>query len=139
MTMDRFRRTFQPVNNFKEIANFRADDRTTNENTVSYLVDLRDNCVENFTFERPKNDSFVLNWVNHEALARLNETGANVVNCCHSDNKTIFAGARSFNFGVQFLFDGLHELRPKIFRMQQNFVLQWNLIIVLNGKGRQIC
>lgn len=90
----------------------------------AYFVHLRDDCIQNLAFERPKYDRLIFDWVDDEALSRLNNTRTNVIDGRHRNDKSIFAGARAFHLRVQLLSHRFHQLGPKVFRMQQNFVLQ---------------
>ena len=54
-----------------------------------YLVHLSDNSIQNLSFERPENNCLVLNRIDNEALPRLDNSSADIINCCHSNNKSI--------------------------------------------------
>lgn len=86
--------------------------------TTEYLVHLRHHRIQNFSFEWPKHDRLIFNWIDDETLPRLNDTRTNVIDCRHRNDKTIFAGTRALYFCVQFLSHGFHQLRPKVFWMQ---------------------
>lgn len=93
-----------------------------------YFVHLRHDRIEHFAFERAEHNRFVLDRVNDEALARLDNAGADAVDRRHCYHETVFSGASALHFGVQLLLDCLHELGPEVLRMQQDLVLQRDLV-----------
>ena len=59
---------------------------------VDYLIDLRDHSIKYFSFKRPKHNSFVFHRINHKASSWLYKPSTNIINCCHSNDKTISEG-----------------------------------------------
>lgn len=103
----------------------------------AYFIDLCDDGIEHFTFERTENNGLIFDRIDNETLARLNDTWSNLINCCHSYHEAIFACACSFHFCVQFLLHRFHQLWAKIFRMQKNFMFQRDLKFIKIRK--QLC
>ena len=56
---------------------------------ISYLINLCHHCIQHFTFEWPKNNSFVLDWIYNKPPAMLYQASTDVVNSCYSYHKPI--------------------------------------------------
>lgn len=94
----------------------------------AHLVDLCDHRVQHFALERPEHDGFVLDRIDHEALAGQNQPGTDVVNGGDGYHEPVLTGAGSLHFGVQFLLYRFDQLRAKIARVQENLVLERYLL-----------
>lgn len=54
-----------------------------------YLVNLSDHCIHNLSFKWPKHNGLVFYRVQHETPAGLYDTGPDIINCSHCNDKAI--------------------------------------------------
>lgn len=120
--MARFRRTFRPIPS-ERLKSFQL----TRIFNGSYLIDLFDDGVQHLALERPEHNRLILYRIDDESLTGLNNSRTDHIDGGDGNNESVFSGARSFHLGVQFLFDRLHELRPKVLGMEQDFVFEGDL------------
>lgn len=116
-----------------------------------YFVDLGNDRVQDFTFERPEDDSFVLDRVDHVASAWLDGASSDLVDRCYGNDKSIpeelkalrfntrsiaradssskflLARTRSLNLAEELLMDSLDEIGTKVSGMKQDLVFERNL------------
>jgi len=99
------------------------------------FVDLLDHRIQHFALKGPEDDGFVLHGINHESLARLDDSGSDLVYCRDRYHESILSRAGALHLGVELLLHGLQQLRAKVAWMQQDLVLQrylrWRRVIEL--------
>lgn len=94
----------------------------------SNLVNLGNNSIHYFSLKGSENNSLIFDRVQHKASARLDDTGANIVNGGDRNHKTILASTCPFHFSEKLLFYCIEQVWPKISRMQENFMFQGDVI-----------
>lgn len=90
----------------------------------AHFVDLLDHRIQHLALERSEDYGLVLNRVHHESLARLDNTGADLVYRRDRYHESVFACAGTLHLGVEFLLHRLQQLRAKVAWMQQDLVFQ---------------
>jgi len=66
----------------------------------SNLIHLVDYTIQNFPLERAKNGGVIFDRVDDKPTTRLNQTDANVVDLCNSDNEPVFPVASAFDLAI---------------------------------------
>ena len=87
------------------------------------LVHLGDDGVDDLVLEGPEDDGLVLDGVDDEALAGLDDAAADVVDGGDGDHEAVLAGARALDLGEELLLHGVHELRTEVPRVEEDLVV----------------
>ena len=74
--------------------------------------------------EGSEDDGLVLDGVDDEALAGLDEAGADVVDGGDGDHEAVLARARPLHLREELLLHRVHQLRPEVARRQHDLVVQ---------------
>ena len=74
--------------------------------------------------EGSEDDGLVLDGVDDEALAGLDEAGADVVDGGDGDDEAVLARARPLHLREQLLLHRVHQLRAEVARRQHDLVVQ---------------
>ena len=74
--------------------------------------------------EGSEDDGLVLDGVDDEALAGLDEAGADVVDGGDGDDEAVLARARPLHLREELLLHRVHQLRPEVARRQHDLVVQ---------------
>lgn len=125
----------------------------------SYFVNLCDNSIHHFSFERTKYNCFVFDRVQHKTSARLNHTSTDIINCSYCNDKTIPAKQETYQINIggyylfikistfqqnllsrtrplhlceKLLFDRVQKVRSEVPWMEENLMLQRDLLIKHN-------
>jgi len=98
--------------------------KRTNFRKHAHFVDLLDHRIQHFALKGPEDYGFVLHRVNHESLARLDDSRSDLVYRRDRYHESILSRAGALHLGVELLFHGLQQLRAKVAWMQQDLVLQ---------------
>lgn len=89
----------------------------------AHLVHLGDYGIQHLAFERAKHNGLVLDRIESKAPALLQCPQANIIDCGHSNHKTILPSASSLHFSEQLFLHGVQEVGTKVSWMQQYLML----------------
>ena len=81
-----------------------------------------------YCLERSEDDGFVLDVVDDQPLAGLDQSCADVLNVGDGDHEAVLAGASAFHFAEEFLLDRVHQLGAKVPRVQLDLVVQRDVV-----------
>ena len=81
-----------------------------------------------YCLERSEDDGFVLDVVDDQPLARLDQSCADVLDVGDGDHEAVLAGASSLHFAEEFLLDRVHQLGAKVPRVQLDLVVQRDVV-----------
>jgi len=91
------------------------------------FIHLSHDRIQDLTLEWSEDYGLVFDGIRHKSSARLDNTGADVVDSRDCDDEPMFTTTGALHLRKQLLAHGVHQMRPKVPRMQLNRVLQRNV------------